>query len=359
MNQNINNTTRSPIIFSIFLPAIFSIYLIVGFIANFINIPTGYNVDLFSESGDYSTTRFISSHDLNSVVKDTVYTDKDSWVEIIIPEQIAYLHKRDGTTIKYPISTGVGNFGVSVETRPGLFAIFYRNAHHKSSQFDNADMYHFMAFNQGIGFHSINGTGYYAHLGVRPSSKGCVRLKHDHARDLFNATEMGTLVLAHSRNNKRTVAFAPKEFENHKQFSKEDYRILLARNLHNVLEGNYFVSNREYFVLDSKVLPVSGAYIGYDKKFPEKHNSPRVNYTYTVLSDKLKVSSNVEVEIAGEVIVEEENIDPNSMMQVSNEEVKTENPNKYVYSSVEDEIIVKKYFNNPIGVLPYFPPNRR
>lgn len=359
MNQNSNNTTRSPILFSIFLPAIFSIYLVLGYFANSINIPNGHNVDLFSESGDFNSIRFISSKDLNSVVKDTVYTDKDSWVEIIIPEQMAYLHKRDGTTLKYPVSTGVGNFGVSVESRPGLFAIFYRNAHHKSSQFDNADMYHFMAFNQGIGFHSINGTGYYVHLGVRPSSKGCIRLKHDHARDLFNATEMGTLVLAHSRNNKRTVAFAPEGFNNPRELSKEEYRILLARNLQNVLEGNYFVSNREYFVLDTKVLPISGAYIGYDKKFPEKHNSPRVNYTYTVLRDKLRTYTNNEIELENIFEVEDENLIEGDLLQVSIEETKDVNPNKYIYTSAEDEMVVKKYFNNPIGVLPYFGPNRR
>ena len=359
MNQNFKNTNRSPILFSIFLPAIFSVFLIIGFVVNLFEIPKGYNIDLFSESGEFKNTRFISSKDLNSTIIDTVYTDKDTWIEIVIPEQMAYLHYRDGTVLKYPISTGVGNYGVSVTTRPGLFAIFYRNAHHLSSQFDNADMYHFMAFNQGIGFHSINGTGYYAHLGVRPSSKGCVRLKHDHARDLFNATEMGTLVLAHSNNYKRRVAFAPEGFKNPEDFSKEDYRIMLARNLQNILEGNYFVSNREYFVIDSKTIPISGAYIGYDKNLPEKHSAPRVNYTYTVLRDKLISSINVDIQQDESYEVEDEILEDPELLHVNNQENKTENSNKYVYSSIEDELLVKKYFNNPIGVLPYFPPNRR
>lgn len=360
MNNDIKFNNRPPVVLSIFFPAVLFIYLTLGYFINYFEISSGSKIDLFSQSGEISSARFVSSKDLNSVIKDTVYTDQDTWIELVLPEQHAYLHYRDGRKVKYPVSTGAGNFGVSVESRPGLFAIFYRNAHHISSQFNSADMYHFMAFNQGIGFHSINGTGYYVHLGVRPSSKGCIRLTHDGARELFNATEMGTLVLVHSYNSNRVVAFAPKGFKNKKEYSKEEYRVMLARNLKNVLDGNYYISNRDYFVLDPKVIPISGAYIAYNKKPSQSQNAPMVNYTFTVQRDNLNVNKLNEIEMSRQFeSIDEDDVESVITKTVNSETTKDQSSNKYVYNSKEDELIVKKYFYNPIGILPYFGPNSR
>jgi hypothetical protein len=37
------------------------------------------------------------------------------------------------------------------------------------------------------------------------------------------------------------------------------------------------------------------------------------------------------------------------------DEETTDNKGEYTYSEMD---LVKKYFHNPIGILPYFPPNR-
>ena len=102
-----------------------------------------------------------------------------------------------------------------------------------------------MPFNQGIGFHSIDGTGYYAHLGVRPSSHGCIRMKHDDAETLFRDSPMGTLVLATNGYSARTIAFAPENFENPREYTKDEYKAMLALNLYNLLNGKYYTEERE------------------------------------------------------------------------------------------------------------------
>jgi len=162
---------KAPIILIFSLPLILTIFLFFGFLKH----------DSFAVQADDIKDNFLSESELNSNLTqsqfnilteedlaqgllDTVYTDKECWLELIINEQMLYQHWRNGKVTKYPVSTGNKFLDKGLETRPGLFAIFFKNEHHESSQFDNADMYHFMPFNQGIGFHSINGTGYYQAL---------------------------------------------------------------------------------------------------------------------------------------------------------------------------------------------------
>ncbi|MGV8017514.1 MAG: L,D-transpeptidase [Ignavibacteria bacterium] len=144
-----------------------------------------YEYNRFSKGNSSSKINILSEADVSIGLKDTVYTDKDCWLELRIDQQMLYQHWRNGKIERYPISSGNKYLDRSVESRPGLFAIFHKEEHHESSQYNNADMYYFMPFNQGIGFHSLNGTGYYGNLGVRPSSHGCIRMRHDDVKKVF------------------------------------------------------------------------------------------------------------------------------------------------------------------------------
>ncbi len=294
----------------------------------------------------------LSSNDLSNKIKDTVYTDKECWLELKINEQMLYQHWRNGTTVKYPVSTGNNKGGdpEALESRPGLFAIFQKVEHHKSSQFNASNMYHFMPFNQGIGFHSIDGTGYYAHLGVRPSSHGCIRMKHEDAKKLFEQCPTGTLVLATRGYSARTIAFSEDDYKNEREYSKEEYKIMLASNLFNLLNGNYYTEEREKFIIDTKVIPVSGVYTGYDVQIPDKQKIPRSFIAYFGKADKLNLKDKKPVLMEGnsEEFIELVSIDENNQ--------NFENLKKPFVNSTAD--LVKKYFNNPIGVLPYFGPKR-
>jgi hypothetical protein len=300
-------------------------------------------------TGENYSSKFINilnEEDLSGRLKDTVYTDKDCWLELRIDQQMLYQHWRDGRTEKYPVSTGNKYLEKGIESRPGLFAIFHKEEHHESTQFNNADMYYFMPFNMGIGFHSLNGTGYYGTLGVAPSSHGCIRMRHQDVRKIFKECPLGTLVLAHRGSTARTVGFAPVGYVNTVSYSKDEMKYLLAENLYNILEGKYFIKERKFFVVDPKIIPTSGIYIGYDRKIPEKQKLPKSTYYYTAITDRTNLYKQ-------KALLLYEHISPDDTVVVN----QTDSVSMNELSDVQKDLI-KKYFHNPIGILPYFPPDR-
>lgn len=319
------------------------LFALIGFAEGiFLNTGKSSREDHFRESGgkieNLGRVNILSDRDELPDIKDTVYTDMECWLELRVDQQRLYQHWRDGSTETYLISSGNGNGDEkSLESRPGLFAIFHKTAHHKSSQFNSANMYHFMPFNQGIGFHAIDGKAYYAHLGVRPSSHGCIRMKHDDAEKIFSECPLGTLVLVSKGNTARTVAFAPKGFTNEREYSKDEYKQLLAQNLRNLLTGNFFTEKRKVFTIDPKVIPVSGVYNGYDADLPIKQNFPKAGISIVELPDMTECTT-------GEVIASYHDHPVISAAGDEQEAIKF------------DKQLVKEYFSNPIGVLPYFGP---
>ncbi len=338
---------------------IFPLFLLIFFI---IGLPVNLESKSSKDNGFYElggssghsnfNINILSEKDLSSGLKDTVYTDKDCWLELRIDQQMLYQHWRDGSVNKYPVSTGNKYLSRSIESRPGLFAIFVKTEKHESSQYNNAVMWHFMPFNMGIGFHSLNGTGYYGNLGVRPSSHGCIRMRHDDVKKLFKECPLGTIVLAHRGYTARTVGFAPKDYKDSVQYTKEEYKKMLAENLANILQGEYYTKERKFFVIDPKVIPVSGIYISYDRKIPEKQKLSKSIYSFVNKTDWLSMreyypiintqSNDTDIyNLISELIVDEK-------------DYKKEIPENFL----TDAELIKKYFHNPIGILPYFPPNR-
>lgn len=306
--------------------------------------PIGIDVEFHT-----SMANILSEEDLSSNIKDTVYTDKDCWLELRIDQQMLYQHWRSGKVEKYPVSTGNKYLSRSVESRPGLFAIFHKNAHHQSTQYNGADMYHFMPFNQGIGFHSLNGTGYYGSLGVAPSSHGCIRMRHNDVAKIFRECDLGTLVLAHSGYTARTVGFAPEGYENEVEYSKEELQEMLAENLYNILEGNYYVTSRKFFIIDPKIIPVSGVYISYNRRIPTKQKFPITTYYIETLADRLS-----QTKIINGLLPEEDFINTEFFNEIEISENDTED---VIIEKPERKEMINKFFKNPIGILPYYGPN--
>lgn len=298
-----------------------------------------------------SMANILSEEDLSSNIKDTVYTDKDCWLELRIDQQMLYQHWRSGKIEKYPVSTGSKYLSRSVESRPGLFAIFHKNAHHQSTQYHGADMYHFMPFNQGIGFHSMNGTGYYGSLGVAPSSHGCIRMKHNDVAKVFRECDLGTLVLAHSGYTARIVGFAPEGYQNEVEYTKDEIKEMLAENLYNILEGNYYITSRKFFVVDPKVIPISGVYISYNQRIPSKQKFPITTYFIEQQIDRMR-----KVGKSAELIPIEDffNTDFFKDIEISEDESESE---EEIIEKPESKEMINKYFRNPIGILPYYGPN--
>lgn len=369
INENLNenrqgsdNNSNSGKLFSFFAPVVLALFLFSGFISNTeeSSITKFRSNDGFYELGTKQKTdgkiNLLSATDLSSPVKDTVYTDKDMWLEVRVDKQYVYEHWRDGRTVSFPVSSGNKFIHEAVEARPGLFAIFYRNEHHKSSQFDDASLYHFQTFNQGIGFHALDGTGYYGNLGVRPSSHGCIRMRHEDARQLYKDSEMGTLVIAHSGESKRTVGFAPKGYKQAKEYTKDEYKEMLAKNLYNVLNGNYFIEERDFFVVDPKSIPAWGVYNGYDAVLPKRQKSPQHIYSFKQSNDRMGAG---ETSITEEQIYDEENgINEFNLKEAILSENDLKNSKNSIVDVTSKEGLIKKYYHNPIGILPYYGPKK-
>jgi hypothetical protein len=219
---------------------------------------------------------------------------------------------------------------------------------HLSSQFDDARMNYFMPYNMGIGFHGLQGTGYYGYLGVRPSSHGCVRMRNDHVKTLFSQCDIGTLVLSHKGYSARTVAFAPDGFKNETEYTKDDYMKLMAYNLGTLMEGKYFINPPKRLIIDGRIIPASGITVASSQLIPDNQTLPFSIAEPEMVSDW----------IAGKF----------SNKKIADKETETEifskigingsEPGTGVLASIEvNEEMVKKYAHNPIGILPYFPPD--
>lgn len=356
LELEINEHANDGKLLSYILPLFLICFILYGFTVqsysfNSIEDVSGFkDFNLNQISFGNKTINILSENDLSAGIKDTVYTTNDCWLELKINQQMVYQYWRNGKVDKYPVSTGNKYLSKGIESRPGLFAIFHKEERHESTQFNNAAMYHFMPFDMGVGFHSLDGTGYYGNLGVRPSSHGCIRMRHEDAKKLFKDCPLGTLVLGTNGYSARTVGFAPKDMENDKEYTKDEYKLMLAENLHNILEGDYYIKERKFFVVDPKIIPTFGVYISYDRKIPEKQKLPFVLYVYTNENDRLSPGG----VNAPRLNFKDANTELYAVTDSFIEDVKYP-PEK---SNSNDAELIKKYFHNPIGILPYFPPDK-
>jgi lipoprotein-anchoring transpeptidase ErfK/SrfK len=80
-----------------------------------------------------------------------------------------------------PIASGMA----SAPTDPGTFRVFWKDLHHRSSEFHNAPMPYSVFFNGGDAFHEDN---------VAVKSNGCVHLSQRAAQTFYNTLHVGDVV---------------------------------------------------------------------------------------------------------------------------------------------------------------------
>lgn len=334
------------------LPLLISIFLFVGFSQEPYQHKDSKKRLVTSEAPDENEnpvkinfSALLAAEEFSKNLRDTVYTNDDVWIEFRIDQQRIYLHYRDGRVVNYPVSSGVAGAHKSVGSRPGLFAIFHMNEAHKSSQF-NSQLNYFMAFNMGSGFHGLPGTGYYVHLGVRPSSHGCVRMRNEDAKVVFKQCKIGTLVLAHKGHTNRVVAFAPVGFKDDAEYTKDDYMSMLAYNMGSIMEGKYFINPPKRFIMDGTVIPKSGVNVLSTEEVPVKQILPfaiaRFYMKPDFLNNRYASADNI---VESVNLTENFGIPPGDSLVTESRQI-----------AVAPEMI-KKYVHNPLGILPYFPPN--
>jgi len=114
------------------------------------------------------------------------------------------------------------------------------------------------------------------------------------------------------------------------------------------MEGKYFITPPKRFILDGTIIPKSGVNVLSTTDIPEKQMLPFAVARFETGSDLLEDSRFVyasDIREPGEMtenfgIAQGDSISTGS-----------------VQFAVGPEMI-KKYVHNPLGILPYFPPNR-
>jgi hypothetical protein len=204
-------------------------------------------------------------------LRDTVYTDKDHFIEVNLLTQQATLYSRDGSEFHFPISSGTKRVEKGMETNEGLFAIQWKARKMHSVQFDSTLMLNWMGFNNGIGFHALQGKSYYRYLGKKNVSHGCVRVSREDAQILFEKVERGTPVLVHKGNSAITIAFTS-EGESYNQYSYSETNKHLKERFQNLYDGDYLISSNEKILVDEKNIYSGGLPIGNSELIPTKQD---------------------------------------------------------------------------------------
>jgi len=218
---------------------------------------------------NYAVNSF-ASYDFKQL-RDTVYTNKDHFIEVNLITQQATLYSRDGSEFHFPVSSGTKRVEKGMETSSGLFAIQWKAKKQYSVQFDSTVMLNWMGFNNGIGFHALQGKSYYKYLGKKNVSHGCVRLSSEDAQIVYEKVERGTPVLVHKGNNAITIAFTS-EGESYNQYSYSETYKRLKERYQKLYDGDYLITSNEKILIDEKNIYSSGLPIGNAELIPAKQN---------------------------------------------------------------------------------------
>jgi lipoprotein-anchoring transpeptidase ErfK/SrfK len=211
-----------------------------------------------------------ASYDFKQL-RDTVYTNKNHFIEVNLVTQNAILFSRDGSEFHFPISSGTKRVEKGMETNTGLFAIQWKAKKQYSVQFDSTVMLNWMGFNNGIGFHALQGKSYYKYLGKKNDSHGCVRLSREDAQLVYEKVEKGTPVLIHKGNNAVKIAFTS-EGESYNQYSYSETYKLLRERQQLIYDGDYLISSNEKILINEENIYSSGLPIGNAELIPAKQN---------------------------------------------------------------------------------------
>jgi len=204
-------------------------------------------------------------------LRDTVYTNKDHYIEVNLATQNGVLYFRDGLVFHFPISSGTKRVLKGMDTKEGLFAIQWKTREQYSVQFDSTVMLNWMGFNNGIGFHALLGKSYYKYLGKKNVSHGCVRLSREDAKLIYEKVEKGTPVLVHKGNSTVKIAFTS-EGESYNQYTYSETCKLLKNRYQLIYDGDYLISSNEKILVDEKNIYSSGLPIGNAELIPTKQN---------------------------------------------------------------------------------------
>jgi hypothetical protein len=149
-------------------------------------------------------SRMVLSH---LKLRDTVYTTDSVYLEVNLTKQNVTVHRRDGESATFLVSSGNPFIREGMSTPMGVFTVQNMTPMALSKQFNNARLHNWIGVQGGVGFHGLDGSGYYGYLGVRPSSHGCLRMAREAIKSMYSMVHTGALIMVHGGDPARVVAF--------------------------------------------------------------------------------------------------------------------------------------------------------
>ncbi|MEO6048089.1 MAG: L,D-transpeptidase [Candidatus Kapaibacterium sp.] len=176
-------------------------------------------------------------------VMDTVYTTDSVYLDVDLKKQHVTVKNRNGAEQTFRISSGNPAIPEGIATPTGLFTVQGMQPMAISKQFHDAKLHHWIGIQGGVGFHGLDGNGYYGTLGVRPSSHGCVRMAREEVAEMYKMVHPGAMIIVHNGDPARVVAFcASKDTANATLIdSAAVYSHSLGKErLRNLYDGHYW-----------------------------------------------------------------------------------------------------------------------
>lgn len=227
-------------------------------------------------------------------MKDTFYLLGEQYVKVSLKDQTATVYFRNDSSVTYKISSGNGNISKGIFTPTGFYTVQSKSPKALSKQFDDAELFNWVGFNVNIGFHGLAGSGYYNHLGRRPSSHGCIRISREDGAKLYKQVQLGTPVIVVSDEPAVEFKFANvKDIRQDIDFifqSKDKATSLFFKDrMKAVYEGDFYTKyGNKIFFDGNKIVRNKGIDIGLFENVPYFQKEP-LNAFNTVIkySDKL------------------------------------------------------------------------
>jgi hypothetical protein len=229
-------------------------------------------------------------------VKDTLFTLTNNFIEVNLKTQRAILHQKNDSDLVFLISTGNPNISEGIETPQGIFTVQNKSPLATSKQFNDAKLFNWIGVSGNVGFHGLEGKKYYATLGKRASSHGCIRISIEDGKILYDKVKPGTPVIVHDNEPARVISFIDSNVINNYKYqiidqSLKKFRKYVNQRLENLYKGYGFIENHEKFVFNGKYILKGWKFDEGDfKRVPNKQKEPILGSFLVSKFDNLTVS---------------------------------------------------------------------
>ena len=183
--------------------ALGSLVLLFGFLA------TGEAVET-SSSNPVSATEGIRPSGLiegHRDIRDTLFTTDSVYLNVDLARQVVSVVRRGEAPRTFLISSGTPYISDGMATPVGIYTVQNMVPMAISRQFNDARLHNWIGVYGGVGFHGLDGSGYYGYLGKRPSSHGCIRMSREEIRSMYGMIHVGAPIFVQNGETARGIAF--------------------------------------------------------------------------------------------------------------------------------------------------------